>query len=58
MLVEGRRHALEKTLTLLEARLSQAQEEGRRQQLARKLQEVKEELARLRRMSGPGEEAG
>ena len=50
MLVAGRCQALEKALGLLEIRLARAQDETERQRLNQKRDEVREQLARLRRL--------
>lgn len=56
MLVEGRCQALEKALGLLKVRLERAPDEAQRQRLAQKMQEVQEQLARLRRLMASGGE--
>lgn len=56
MLVEGRCQALQKALGLLEIRLGQTDDPAQRQHLAEMLDQVKGQIARLRRIMAPGGE--
>lgn len=57
MLVEGRCQAMEKALGLLRIRFERTEDSAQRQHLTEKMEQVKEQIARLRRLMAAGGES-
>lgn len=56
MLVEGRCQALDKALGLLQIRLGRTDDPAQRQRLTEKIEQAKEQIARLRHIMAAGGE--